>query len=104
MNNKIIPTGEIAIVKEIINLTDDLMEYHYSHEPNKEFADDTLNRIHTIMFLDAIKEVAKSVALLENLVTISREDLKDLIEEQCGTLEEFEKTLLVSEILEKLDK
>lgn len=104
MNNRIIPTGEIAIVKEIINLTDDLRKYHYSHEPNKEFADDILNRIHTVMFLDSLKDLIKSVALLENLVTVSREDFKDLIEEHGGTLEEFEKTLLVSEILEKLDK
>lgn len=104
MNNTILPTKEVELVKKAISVVKELT-YVHSHTDVEDLAiasSSQFGRVKVLLYLDFVKDFVNNAIALEKLLDITEEEFKKDLEEIGTTLEEFEKNLLTKAVLELL--
>lgn len=95
MNNTIIPKSEREKMEEIISLVKDFVEHHSEVKPNLG-AENRLERIHTVLYLDIVGDLVRSAKTLEDLLTATEEEFTNIITKNGEkTLEEVERMVMM---------
>ena len=104
MRNKILPLEDQMNAKAIIEKVNIYVEKHGDYAPRFDNDDnDTLQRIHTLMYLDVIGDLVKSAMLLESLLEDSPEEFAHHVTNGGErTVEETERLLMTSAIVDIL--
>ena len=101
MTNKIIPEAEVLAVKKVIEAVEELREIHKRTIPIFEGIEDNLDRLHTLVYLHAIKGFVENSGVRKYLLEVSREDFEKFItnngESEVG---EVLLKLMLSELME----
>lgn len=79
MKNKIIPEAEIKMVQSVLKQVDSIVELHKSLKPNVSDLDNRLERVHSIMFIEMLKDFVHSAQMLQAVLEISEESLMSII-------------------------
>ena len=104
MRNKILPLEDQMNAKAIIEMVNIYVQKHGDYAPRFDNDDnDTLQRIHTLMYLDVIGDLVKSAMLLESLLEDSPEEFAHHVTNGGErTVEEMERLLMTSAIADML--
>lgn len=82
MNNKIIPEAEIKMVESVLKQVDELQKLHGILKPNMSNLDNRLERVHSILYLELLKDFVNSAKMLEAMLKISEESLMNIITDE----------------------
>lgn len=90
MKNTIISEKEEMKVLEILVHMEELNQIHMNSVPDLEGADvSDVEKIHSLIYLDALGEFYKSASLLRSLVNVSEEEfVKGITDDGKRTIEE----------------
>ena len=95
MFNTIVPKEEVESIQKVI---DQFKEYTNKHEmiaPNMKSMDNKLHVIHTIMYLETLRDIAKSLCIMESLLEIPEEEfLSTITDDGKHTVEEVYRRLI----------
>ena len=109
MQNPIIPSNEVTLLKEIISKCQELSDTHEKNGvPNFE---DTINgghalKVHTLLFLRAIKDLYTDINNIANLIDeemSEAEFIEAITQNGERTIEEVERKLVLGMFAEILD-
>lgn len=78
MKNAILPQAEVDKVNEIIQKVKELATIHEKSTPNLT-AGGKLEKIHTVIFLDTVKDLINSATMLRSLLEVSEKDFEDAV-------------------------
>ena len=95
MFNTIVPKEEVESIQKVI---DQFKEYTNKHEmitPNMMDMDNKLHVVHTIMYLETLRDIAKSVGIMKSLLEIPEEEfLSTITDDGKHTVEEVYRRLI----------
>ena len=101
--NTIIPKEDVEKVKEIIEKVNGYLDCHAELTPSMDNATDPLLRIHTVLYLDMMKDIIRSAKALEFLLDCNEEDfVKSITEDGKRTIEEVDKKVMFNMLMEIL--
>lgn len=100
MQNKMISQEEIALLREIDERVEKIKVLHQTL-PNLEEVDNQLKRVHTILYLNMLKDLITLSHSIVTLVDSSEEEFEKAITQEGRTLEEVERKLLIEFLLSK---
>lgn len=72
MKNTMIPEEEMAKIRKVIEASNNLLENHNALTPNID-VNDSVMRVHTLLYLEVVKDLMKTSKLLEALFEMDRE-------------------------------
>ena len=100
MFNTIVPKEEVESIQKVI---DQFKEYTNKHEiiaPNMKSMDNKLHVIHTIMYLETLRDIAKSLGIMQSLLEVSEEEfLSTITDEGKHTIEEVYRRLILESVM-----
>ena len=100
MTNKIIPEAEVLAVKKVIEAVEELAEIHKCTNPILNGSEDNLDRLHTLIYLHAIKDLVEASGALKGLLEDSREDFeKNITNNGDREVEEVLLKVMLSELM-----
>ena len=105
MKNTVLPTKEVELVKKAVAIVDELIEVH-SHTSVEDLMNlgaTKFGRVHTMMYLDFVKDLISDAKALNRLVDMTEEEFCKELEEHGTNLDEFEHKLMLKMLLEVLD-
>lgn len=79
MRNKIIPEAEIKMVESVFKQVDELQKLHGTLKPNVSYLDNRLERVHSILYLELLKEFVHSAQMLQAILEMDEKSLMDII-------------------------
>ena len=101
MKNPIIPEAEVTAVKKVIEAVEELKGIHGCHQPIFDNGEDDLDRLHILVYLHFIRELAGSIGAIKELLEISREDFeKDATNNGEREVLEVLRNATISELLD----
>ena len=101
MTNKIIPEAEVLAVKKVIEAFEELKEIHKRTIPIFKGIEDNLDRLHSLIYLHAIKDLVEISGVLKGLLEDSREDFEKTITNNGEReVEEVLLKVMISELME----
>ena len=100
MFNTIVPKEEVESIQKVI---DQFKEYTDKHEmitPNTMNMDNKLHVIHTIMYLETLRDIAKSLGIMQSLLEIPEEEfLSTIIDGGKHTVEEVYRQMVLKSVI-----
>ena len=100
MFNTIVPKEEVESIQKVI---DQFKEYTDKHEmitPNMMNMDNKLHVIHTIMYLETLRDIAKSVGIMKSLLEVSEEEfLSTITDDGKHTVEEVYRRMIIESVM-----
>ena len=100
MFNTIVPKEEVESIQKVI---DQFKEYTDKHEvitPNMMNMDNKLHMIHTIMYLETLRDIAKSVGIMKSLLEVSEDEfLSTITDGGKRTVEEVHRRLILESVM-----
>lgn len=104
MKNPILPQVEVDKLNEVIQKIGELEEIHSKVRPNVLVGND-LMKLHTVVFLDTLKDFFSSVTMLKGLLEISEKEFQDAITDGGKiTVEDAKKMVMLKMITELVSK
>lgn len=100
MQNKMISQEEIALLREIDERVEKIKVLHQTL-PNLEEVGNQLKRVHTILYLNILKDLITLSHSIVTLVDSSEEEFEKDITQEGRTLEEVERKLLIEFLLSR---
>lgn len=101
MKNTIIPQGDITKAKAIVDSVNDYVSNHEMEIPNIEDADDTVQRVHTLLYLDIMKDIINVVGILESFLSTTEEKFIEIVTDKGElSIEEVEKRLMAKMLID----
>lgn len=100
MQNKMISQEEIALLREIDERVEKIKVLHQTL-PNLEEVDNQLKRVHTVLYLNMLKDLVRFSHSIVTLVDSSEEEFEKDITQEGRTLEEVERMLLMEFLLSR---
>ena len=105
MKNTMIPQEDVAKLKEVVEKVDEYIKNHKNLSPTIEGAENRLQRIHTILYLELTKDLISSAKGLEALLNDDEEEfIKSITNDGEMTVEEVERSLMMNVLMEMLTK
>ena len=105
MKNVSLPQSEVELVKECISTVNKIIENHDKVQPDlHEVGATSFNRVHTLMYLDFLRDFIESAKGLEHLLDLDSETLEKKLADDGTTMEEFEKKLMTKMLMDLLVK
>ena len=104
MKNTMLPTKEVELVKKAVAIVDELIEVH-SNTSVKDLTNlgaTQFGRVHTMMYLDFVKDFINDAKALNRLINMTEEEFSKELEEHGTNLDEFEHKLMLKLLLEVL--
>ena len=71
MKNPILPEQEVEAVKKLIEGMDEVWKAHKDFRPNLNAPCNELERIHTIVYLEALKDAMRGLSALKTMIECS---------------------------------
>lgn len=100
MFNTIVPKEEVESIQKVI---DQFKEYTDKHEriaPDMKSMDNKLYMIHTIMYLETLRDIAKAVGIMESLLEIPEEEfLSTITDGGKRTVEEVHRRMILESVM-----
>ena len=79
MFNTIVPKEEVESIQKVIDQFKEYTDKHKMIAPNMKNMDNNLHVIHTIMYLNTLRDIANSVDTMKSLLEISEEEFSSTI-------------------------
>lgn len=79
MFNTIVPKENTESMQKVIDQFKEYTDKHQMITPNMMNTDNKLHVIHTIMYLETLRDIAKSVGVMKSLLEISEEEFSNTI-------------------------
>lgn len=78
MKNSIVKEKEANALNEVIEKVENFVRTHAEYQPTPEEIDNStdLEKIHTIMYLDAINDLIKATSFIRSLRDVSEEEFE----------------------------
>ena len=100
MFNTIIPKEEVESIQKVI---DQFKEYTDKHEmitPDMKSMDNKLHMIHTITYLETLRDIAKAVGIMKSLLEIPEEEfLSTITNDGKHTVEEVYRRMIIESVM-----
>ena len=101
MQNTVLPESEVTLVKEAISKVDEIIKNHENLEPNLEESNNQLIRIHTMLYLNMVKDFVSTANALKTLLECSEEEFtKKITKDGKMTVDEAEKNLMMNMLMD----
>ena len=79
MKNPILPEQEVEAVKKLIEGMDDVKNAHENFRPNLNAPCDELERLHTLVYLEALGDVMRGLSALKTMLEGPRDEFEDIV-------------------------
>ena len=99
MQNPILPKEDIEKIKEVIEKVNIYIDSHQKISPNISDVGSRLNRVHTMLYLEIVKDLITNVKMLEQILECSPEEFEKIFTEDGETLENVERMLMANMML-----
>lgn len=102
MKNTMLPQAELEKVQEIIKKVEELKEVHMNSKPNVNVQDD-LMQLHTVAYMDVLKEFLQSASLLKGFMELTEEEFKNAITDDGKvTIQQAKQAMMIKMITEMI--
>lgn len=98
--NTMLPENEVKKLEEIFSIVENLINEHTTPDFDKVLASEPLYRVHTLMYTKFIGDFISDVKALRLLLEMNEEEYRESIEGDGITLEDFEKKLMISMLVD----
>ena len=100
MFNTIVPNEDTENMQKVIDQFKEHTDKHEMITPNMKSMDNKLHVIHTIMYLDTLRDIAKSLCIMESLLEVSEEEfLSTITDEGKHTVEGVYRRLILESVM-----
>ena len=100
MFNTIVPKEEVESIQKVIDQFKKYTDKHEMIAPNMKSMDNKLHVIHTIMYLETLRDIAKAVGIMESLLEVSEEEfLSTITDDGKLTVEEVYRRLILESLM-----
>ena len=103
MKNTIIPQEDFTKAKAIIESVNSYVSTHNMVVPNIEDADDVVQRVHSLLYMDIMKDIINVVGILESFLSTTEEKFLEIVTDKGElSIEEVEKRLMAKMLIDIL--
>ena len=100
MFNTIVPKEEVESIQKVIDQFKEYTDKHGVIAPNMKSMDNKLHVIHTIMYLETLRDIAKSVGIMKSLLEIPEEEfLSTITDDGKHTVEEVYRRMIIESVM-----
>ena len=97
-----VTSKRVKKLEEVVSIIKSLVEDHTQPNYDEVLASEPLYRVHTLLYMKFVGDVISDVIALEKLLETNEEEFKQSITNDGTTLDDFEKNLMVSMLVENL--
>lgn len=102
-NTTALPQSEVELVKKALEVVDEIITNHEKVKPDLEkLSANRFSRIHTIMYLEFMKDFLSSAKALEYVMNLTEEALTERLAKDNITMEEFERKMMMKIVMDML--
>lgn len=99
MFNAIIPKEEVESIQKVIDQFKEYTNKHKMTTPNMTNMDNKLHVIHTLMYLETLRDLSKSLCIMESLLEIPEEEfLSTITDDGKRTVEEVYQRMIIESV------
>lgn len=103
MKNTVLPQSEVELVEKALKVVHEIIDNHKNVHPDfMKLGDNSFSRVHTIMYLEFLKDFLSSAKALEEVMNLTEEELTKNLAKDGRTLEEFEMNLMMKVMTDML--
>ena len=103
MKNPLIKEKELECIKEACQKIEEAVKLHDVSDPRDAEKLTQVERVHTLIYLDKIKDLVNSVRIINDLINLSEEELIPLMTDDGKmSLDELEKNLMAVMMLDMM--
>ena len=100
MFNTIVPKEDTENMQKVIDQFKEYTDKHQMITPNMMNMDNKLHVIHTIMYLETLRDIEKSVGIMKSLLEVSEEEfLSTITDDGKLTVEEVYRRLILESVM-----
>lgn len=100
MFNTIVPKEDVESMQKVLDQFKEYVENHKMTLPNLSDLDNKVHVIHSIMYLDAMKDITRGVSYMKNLLEIPEEDfVKVITDDGKHTVEEAYRRAVIESVM-----